>query len=827
MKITINPHTVLLLVGPTRCGKTTFSYLVVNEVYDRGNVICLSSDGYRRRLLQGDGEYMNDSHDRAMLEVSKQAFALLMSDLRTFTEFPVDTDIVIVDTRGFDKAFRDEVVRIATGNGFAVDCVVFDYKNASDYISHTDEHHSQVVAEDVRKFRRKVLPDLSRRDFGQLIRVRDPNFEETLEIELGEGFGIKDWCKHTLDHDATFAVIGDTHECVDQLDELINRLPNSVEKIVHVGDYLDKGQNTEAMVRYMFKRVTEAGDILVRGNHESYLYRRLKGEIPLSASSAEVEATYFTALPVLEANATIRDLFFALYEASLPFLKLVGAPAEESGVSKFRTTFVTHAPCDTKHLGKVSDNAQRAQRNLFVKNRSKDADEREDMKFIYSQASFIEPLHIFGHMAHQGRPDYRNKIFLDTGCVHGGQLTAVVIKNGEYGFIQVHGVNTMPRELSKTLSQPKKEVKPFSIHDYDLSPDDLKFLRRTMSNGVKFISGTMAPAPSQNGLLEPLAAALDYYRKHGVDQVVLQPKYMGSRCQFYLNFEEPEKSFAVSRNGYVIKHVEGLDELLLRWSSKGTGDLFPEYFIGNKSAILDGELLPWGALGSGLIEKGFKTYGALIQSELAVLHHDPVFQEFQIGKNHETESRLKDIGVFAETLNLYSGNTELEYRAFNILMVDDEPYQFNSGIAFKTVNDAEQIMIDISSPLARDPMGGPIDLLKAEEFFQKLTMVQGMEGVVVKPVNANDVLVQPYPIQIPEYLKVRNEQYLTLVYGYDYKRRYDFMVQKKNISSKVRVSVAESNIGKRMLVATPEERPEFIVKMISELKREQSLDPRL
>jgi hypothetical protein len=293
-----------------------------------------------------------------------------------------------------------------------------------------------------------------------------------------------------------------------------------------------------------------------------------------------------------------------------------------------------------------------------------------------------------------------------------------------------------------------------------------------------------------------------------------------------LNFEEPEKSFAVSRNGYVIKHVEGLDELLIRWSSKDAGDMFPKYFVDSKSAILDGELLPWSALGSGLIEKEFKTYGSLIQNELAVLHHDPVFQEFQIGKNHDTESRLKDIGVFSETLDLYSGNTELEYRAFNILMVDNRPYTLNSGLAFAVVNNAEQIVIDISSPLTRDPIRGPTDLIKAKEFFQNLTMVQGMEGVVVKPLTG-DNLVQPYPIQIPEYLKVRNEQYLTLVYGYDYKRRYDFMVQKKNISGKVRVSVSESNIGRQMLVATPEERPEFIVKMISELKREQSLDPRL
>jgi predicted kinase/uncharacterized pyridoxamine 5'-phosphate oxidase family protein len=807
MEIKFKPNTVAILIGPTYSGKSTFCEKVQQEGKDQNlPVAIVSSDACRHKLLS-DAENMIDRNSRLMLEVSRQAFDLLTAELKAFVEFPVTMPLVIVDTRGFDPVFRNQVIKIARDNGYFVDCVCFDYKTAAEYTYYSPESAKARILDDVQKFRRKVLPDLKRRDFDQFIRVRDPHFKDELDLILQDhSFGNMHLYLDDEEKSESFAVIGDTHECVDQLDEMISKLPADIGRIIHVGDYLDKGGFTSEMIHYMHKRVKEHDDMIVQGNHEAYLYCRLKGEI--QAAPEDVEKTYFTALPILQGSEELRNKFFEIYEASHPFVHIMEISSDKNPASG-RSFYVTHAPCDTKYLGKFSDQALRAQRNLFIKDRT-EGDEREAMPFIFSQASPIEPIHIFGHMAHNGPVMYKNKVFLDTGCVHGGKLSAFVYQDGRYEIIQVDGVNTMPKDLRTDLSVPKKVVKPFDIRDYDLSPDDLKFLRRTMANGVKYISGTMAPAPSADGKLEPLEAAFEYFRKRGVELVNLQPKYMGSRGQLYL-YKDPEKaSFAVSRNGHVIRHVEGMEALVAKWFGN-VNDWFEEKW---SEIILDGEILPWSALGKSLINNEFRTYEALVWNELKALDQDEVFKGFDIGGKHDLPGRLKDIEVFSDTLALYSQPTDLEFRGFNVLSVDGKPFPFEASVAFQVVNPDTELTVNLNHQTSVE---------RAIKFFEQITVERGMEGVVVKPLG----LDRTKPIDMPEYMKVRNESYLTLIYGYDYKRRYEKMVNTKNITGKVRVSIDESNIGLAMLTASDDERAEFIVRMISQLKKEQVLDPRL
>ena len=67
----------------------------------------------------------------------------------------------------------------------------------------------------------------------------------------------------------------------------------------------------------------------------------------------------------------------------------------------------------------------------------------------------------------------------------------------------------------------------------------------------------MSPADKDlaTGELESLARGLDYYKDQGIEHVVLQPKYMGSRCDIYL-FRDLERCYAASRNGYRISGID-------------------------------------------------------------------------------------------------------------------------------------------------------------------------------------------------------------------------------------------------------------------------------
>lgn len=230
----------------------------------------------------------------------------------------------------------------------------------------------------------------------------------------------------------TYAIIGDSHECVEELSRLVARIeedePWAI--IVYVGDYLDKGKRTRAMVEYMHGRATAYGDIFLRGNHESFVYGRLEGIISALEDPVK-EREVFGSQEVLLENPDLAAKFHYIYEGSMPYLVMEKYLAE----GKVPVGYVTHAPCLVEHLGQYDPKSIRAQRNYRTIDRSIPA--VEDLKWFYDDAD-ADPekkLHIFGHMAHSGRTlaecTYKNKVFIDTGCVYGNGLSAVLVEDGE------------------------------------------------------------------------------------------------------------------------------------------------------------------------------------------------------------------------------------------------------------------------------------------------------------------------------------------------------------------------------------------------------------
>jgi predicted kinase len=804
MDIKLPHNTVLLMVAPTGSGKTTLAEHIVGQVTAQGaNAVHLSSDNYRRNLLMNPDVH---KHSPEMLEVSEQAFKLLFNDLAVFTSHPVNTDIVIVDTRGMDAEFRKNVGSIARKNGYNVLCCTFEFKTKVEYQEGLSDAEARITEFDVNKYRRNVLPELVKKDYDGFIRIKKRPVLDEVNVVLPDiEQDLISWVYNEVQ--LPVYVIGDIHECVDAWKGLLAQMPeNHVE--IYVGDYLNKGGRTKEAVELMYDRVKE-GAYVVIGNHESYVYRRLKGDIVHAPHEQEerlaFEAKYFSSLAVLEADEELRKKFFEIHEGALPFVH-VQTPNS-------RSLFVTHAPCETKYLGKFSAAARHAQRNLHVKDR--EGDVRNEIEFVYKEAIGNKPLHIFGHLPHKGRNRmFKNKVFLDGGCVHGGELVAFVLRDGRYDFITSKGpeIEGWKNEALPDLTTQPKVDKPFDIRDYhELTPEDVRFVNGVVRHGVKYISGTMAPAPSWDGQLEPLKAALDFYHRRGITAVALQPKYMGSRCQFYLFRDEPEKSFAVSRNGYVIRRAEGIDIELQRHVEK-----CKDWYDGCwKSIVLDGELLPWSAIGKPLIERGFVSYSALVRHELTVLDGDEEFAKLDIAENYDTKGRLAELDVFDENLAKYAGDAPLEFKPFNILSCDGKIVGGNPYEIFEDASD------DVGIWVSTETDDG---LATAQAYFNTLTIDEKMEGIVVKPMWDQQ---EPLPEGVPEAMKVRNEGYLTLVYGYDYKRRYLKLVHQKNISNKVRISIKESQLAREMLTSTDDQMKQLTIQMIGQLKQEKTLDPRL
>jgi len=860
--IPVEPYTLYILCGPTGCGKSTFARDLIS-LYEEVSDECIgdayiSSDQCREEILNSSStlgavshfEQKSIVHSPAYLAVSKQAFELLFTKLKVVTAFPVSAGVVIVDTTGMDEKFRQDVAAVGRASGYKVTLVTFEYKTRAEYQYGVEPEMLEATEASVRRFNQKILPTIRQRDFDARIRVkskagfgwasksRDSIYDlwddwvEATQSKVPEAKGLDPMgtflsCNYPSHEDATFAVIGDSHECVEELESLIAQIQDKhpSAQIIHVGDYLDKGGDTEKMVNFMHARHV-CGDWIVQANHEAFLARRLLGEID---PNPEAEAEHFKALEVLQADSALAAKFLELWGASKPFLVLT-----DYINYGHLPVYVTHAPCSTKDLGKVSHDALRNQRNYRVRNRGRDADSpmSKELDWFYKEAESIHPLHIFGHITHKVTArfgqKFKNKVFLDSGAVYGGGLTAVIVQGG-----RVQEFLTVPSRdrigagmdgIAENLGLGVKEVRPFRIYDYDLEPKDLRLLDQVMSKSVKFISGTMSPSASINpsegfplGKIEPLKTAFDLYQKAGVVQVIVEPKYMGSRCQLYLFHSEPEKVFAVSRGGWVIRGIEGLTQeeyqaLLLAQAEKYR---YLTQAYGN--VILDGELLPWHALGKGLIEGSFLPYQELVKAELGSLAQDLGLQQLSAFRESLGIAGKQDhLKEFEKVLARYSGNTPPEYKAFTMLSNSAEPpVSLNEYQAWQLLNPDMCRIVTLAD----------YDLEVEEAFFNILTEDEGLEGVVVKPILPADATEKA----VPPYIKVRSEQYLRLVYGYDYldPAKYTKLVRQKSVNGKVRISKEEYALGKAMLTSEGDAKKELIVKMIGQMKQEQGLDPRL
>ena len=138
MNIELTLHSVLLLVGPTNCGKTSFvKNIIIPQIenFDLINYGYISSDDIRRELL---GKNYN-KYDQRMTHVSSITFKEIYSRLTSYTKFPVKKELIIVDTTGLSEDFRKDIKKICDENHYKLDVLLFAYKNKEDNMLFSNE----------------------------------------------------------------------------------------------------------------------------------------------------------------------------------------------------------------------------------------------------------------------------------------------------------------------------------------------------------------------------------------------------------------------------------------------------------------------------------------------------------------------------------------------------------------------------------------------------------------------------------------------------------------------------------------------------------------
>lgn len=555
---------------------------------------------------------------------------------------------------------------------------------------------------------------------------------------------------------------------------------------------------------------------LSENDHKSFLNKLLE------VSELHNENELFPSLKDILSDEELKEKFLWMYEQSLPF-----ACIKTHG----KTIFITHAPCYNKYIGKLDSNSQKYQRNFYFSSRDKDS-MVNDLSFMKDEEKFSHPLHVFGHVAHgMKQVEYKNKVWLDTGSVYGNLLTALIIdKKGNRKYVNektsviYEGDLFFMQKLKKTeVKIEEKEVKAEtkiesktaikqSITDlmdkYNLSVDARYWLHSLNEAGAEFISGTMSPSKASETQLEPIETALDYFYSQGIEQVIIEPKYMGSRLQVYL-FRDSSKDFAITRSGHKVGYANEMKKVFEQLHQKFDNETFWKEKI-----IFDGELLPWSLIAKDLIDKEFLQYGESVKKELTTLQQDKIFNSFEM--DFKLNEKSKMIETFLEQAHWFGQSGEVQYKPFSILKVDNEIWiEKNQEAIFTMLNNDPYLVIDTSRE----------SYVKARDFFEKLTQKindnnLGNEGVVMKPLI--------WKKGVAPYMKVRNEKYLHLIYGYDYQLHYDEKLKSKRIGKKLELSIKEYELGIEMLKAPSKSELLSLACQINfEIDKEKDLDVRL
>ena len=818
-------HTILLLCGPSCCGKTWYvnNHLIPQlRAFEKGrrfNIQHLSSDDLRRQVLGDPGMDLRDANNTFRLKyASDAAFRLLETLVDQTTRFPVNAEFVIVDTTALNASFREQMAALAQKNHYHIDLLLFDlprreyfrYSTANDY-----------VANHVQQFQREVLPNLKSRLYHQILRIR--NREDFPVVEEIEGLELFERC--LFPEDAVIA--SDLHGCYDALlkiEQAAGDMP-----VIPIGDIIDKGPQSLEVLRHL-KANPQKYPRLVLGNHEVYTHRFLNGLIEESPAH-----DYYTSLAQYAGNAEFKELIDWYVETAVPFVKIRDS------------LYVTHAPCETRYIGKVDAVSARRQRYRPVTG--------DLVDLITADASDGHPRHVFGHIAFEQPFRCKNKFGIDTGGVYGNLFTC--FRNGK--------VFSIPAEAAyseNTLIEVEEA-------DFDLNALD-PFEQRRMAyatrDRINFVSGTIAPCDSdtERMKIEPIEQAIEKFRSMGISVVHVQQKYMGSRCEAYIS-RDVEKCLLTSRNGYRIFRLHAPDggeitdltpvyEAIL--AQPKIAALF-ERFPDAETILLDGELMPWYALGKGLIETLYQLITEAVQSEYDLLQasgfedilraeydhpnyalwsQTPDVPDTTVNQNKkETYRLLKNyrhvpladlqeyLRIFREQVAIYGAAKPVEYNPFDILKIinadgserifRDTPVEERYNMVSKDAG----LLVDLANPaevegLVRHFHGLPPDC----------------EGVVIK-CNA------PGRSKVNA-LKVRNENYLTIIYGHDYLEpaKNAALIRKKNVSKKLRISNREYELGwdmveipRNQINSENMEYQRILARLIFEERKETVLDPRL
>jgi protein phosphatase len=788
MKITVPELSLVLLVGSSGCGKSTFArqHFKPTEV--------LSSD-YCRGLV---------SDDENEQTATKEAFEVLHYIARKRL---AAGRLTVIDATNVQPDSRKPLVALAREFHVLPVAIVFDFpeklcqeRNRNrpnrDFGSHVVRNQAQQL--------RRSLRGLEREGFRGVHIFKSPEELDGLEIERQPM-----WTNRRNEH-GPFDIIGDVHGCFDELLELLTTLGYAVErngdgykvvvpenrKAIFLGDLVDRGTRIPDVLRLVMGMVQAGSALCVPGNHDMKLLQKLRGK--------DVKMAHGLADSVAQLESE--------------------SPEFKSKVSEFLDGLISHYVLDdgklvVAHAGMKEEMQGRgsgAIRSFALFGETTGETDEFGLPVRYNWAADYRGRAsvVYGHTPIT-EPQWLNRtINIDTGCVFGGKLTALRYPEKEIISVPARRVYYEP---VKPLAQAQTMAAISQQHEQDdvLDIDDvigkriietrlhgnltvreenaiaaLEVMSRFATNPkwLVYLPPTMSPSETseRQDLLEHPAEAFDYFRKSHVEKVVCEQKHMGSRAVLIVcrdrdavlrrfGVTQDEIGVCYTRTGRRFFNDTELEKEFLCRIQAGVSasGLWEE--LKTDWLCLDCELMPWSSKAQDLLRQQYAPTGAAARAGLAAsiaalratTGHVPDASEL-VGRFDQRRGMAEQyIDAYRRYCWTVRSLADLKLAPFHLLASEgmvhsDKDHVWHMSILARLCGSDPGLLL--ATPYKVVDVGNEPSVKEGIDWWEELT-ASGGEGMVVKPfqfVTKNRRgLVQPA-------MKCRGREYLRIIYGAEY-----------------------------------------------------------
>lgn len=374
-----------------------------------------------------------------------------------------------------------------------------------------------------------------------------------------------------------FDIIGDVHGCREELEILLAKLgyeispapeeselyfqvkPPSDRRLVFVGDLVDRGPDSPGVLKLVMSMVKSGVALCVPGNHDDKLMRKLEGRnVQLKHGLAET-------MEQLEGEneAFLEEVRNFIW--SLPsHLQLAGGDL-----------VVAHAGLKETMQGRESGGV----RSFCLYGETTGEIDSYGLPVRYNWAENYRGTAtvVYGHTPIPSPEWLNHTLNIDTGCVFGGNLTALRFPEKELVKVAAKKEYMAP---SRPLPQNVHEVSTQSQHDavldfsyfrdrslastrmmYNMGPQDwqvipvIEWMNTFAVNPRWLIYLPFRPSPPKTtslpGLLEHPIQAIEYYRRKGVASLSLQEMVHGNRVVVVITRDEQvaARRFGIQNGG--------------------------------------------------------------------------------------------------------------------------------------------------------------------------------------------------------------------------------------------------------------------------------------